>query len=140
MVEVPRVRTPSTGAQALSLVDVFEETSRANSRKKRQVKESCGSPPNGAEALLAALEMSAHSAHQMAPSSSRPPPSENYVAMDVAHAESPAGFYVHLAAQKAGLKRSVASFNTKFVSQVVFYENIVANENYSKRHEPLTCW
>ncbi|KAM7308903.1 RING finger protein 17 isoform X2 [Ixodes scapularis] len=108
MVEVPRVRTPSTGAQALSLVDVFEETSRANSRKKRQVKESCGSPPNGAEALLAALEMSAHSAHQMAPSSSRPPPSENYVAMDVAHAESPAGFYVHLAAQKAGLKSIAA--------------------------------
>lgn len=108
MVEVPCVRTPSTGAQALSLVDVFEETSRANARKKRQSKETYGSPPNGAEALLAALEMSAHSAHQMAPSSSRPPPSENYVAMDVAHAESPAGFYVHLAAQKASLKSIAA--------------------------------
>ncbi|CAN7984711.1 unnamed protein product [Ixodes pacificus] len=108
MVKVPCVRTPSTGAQALSLVDVFEETSRANARKKRQVKEAYSSPPNGAEALLAALEMSAHSAHQMAPSSSRPPPSENYVAMDVAHAESPAGFYVHLAAQKAGLKSIAA--------------------------------
>ncbi|CAN7989534.1 unnamed protein product [Ixodes hexagonus] len=108
MADVPCVRTRPTGTQATSLVDAFEEATRASTRKKRLAKATHDSPPNGAEALLAALEMTAHSALEAAPSLCRPPPAENYVAMNVAHAESPAEFYVHLAEQKASLKSLLA--------------------------------
>lgn len=103
VVEVPCIRTRPTGAQVHSLVNAFEETSRAITRKKRLAKASYNSPPDAADALLAALEISAHQA--VAPSSTcRPPPAENYVAMNVAHADSPMEFYVHLDKQKASLK------------------------------------